>query len=123
MENRAGFIVTNQLINEFSKHGFFLVSEEDAADGALVLSGVVESMSIATISEASRHLPLERRASLGVSLRLTEKGGAVIWGGKKISGSQSYRVASGKLETEENRRQALAVISKRMVESIFYMLP
>jgi len=123
MENGAGFIVTQQLIHEFSKHGFSVVSKSEAGAGALILSGVVESMSIATISEASRHFSLERRASLTVSLRLTEKDGSVIWGGKKISGDETYRVASGKMETERNRREALTALSKRMGESIFYMMP
>ncbi|VEN75415.1 conserved hypothetical protein [Candidatus Desulfarcum epimagneticum] len=121
MENGAGFLAANRFIEVFSRRGAAAGGEKDAG-AADVLSGVVESMSISTISEKSRHQPSERRLTLVLSLTWVGKDGKILWRGKKISGDRDYRVGAGKLETEQNRRRAVSDLAGILGERAFYMM-
>ncbi len=122
MENGAEFIVTNSFTEAFAKRGFVVASNRSGAEDAFILSGLIESMSISTISESSRHSPLERRVYLSISLGLTKKDGKVEWENRKFFDSETYHVASEKPETERNRKKALSALSERLGENVFYMI-
>jgi hypothetical protein len=56
-----------------------------------------------------------------VSIKLVD-GGKVVWAVNGISANQAYSVADDKLATEQNKRDALKILSKRLAENIFNRL-
>ncbi|MBW2568167.1 MAG: hypothetical protein JRD93_01845 [Deltaproteobacteria bacterium] len=113
-ETGAENIFTNDLIYEFTKNN--AVASKDQADA--YLSGVIKSMSIETISHAGTQTSLERRVKMAVDLKLTDTNGKVIWIGKDVSEDKEYDVISDKLATEQNRRDAISALSKRLAEKV-----
>ena len=109
---------TNDLIYEFARHG--KIASIDKADA--VLSGVVKSISIETISRSGSHTPIERRVRFTLDLKLTDNDGRIIWSAKGVSGNEAYSVASDKLSTEQNRRNAIATLSERFAEKVYNRL-
>ena len=123
LENRTSEIgventFTNDLIYEFTRNGKF--ASIDKADA--LLSGVVKSMSIETISHSGAHTSIERRVTITLDLKLTDKGGRIIWSAKGVSGNEAYDVAPDKLSTEQNRRSAISTLSERLAEKVYNSL-
>jgi hypothetical protein len=83
-----------------------------------VLSGVIESSSIATISRAQQQSPIERQIRITLNLKLTRPDGQVIWSASGISDYEAYNVAADKQATDMNKRQAIATLSKRLAEKV-----
>ncbi len=123
LENRTSetgmeSIFTNDLIYEFTKNSE--VASKDRADA--YLSGIIKSMSIETISRRGTHTSLERRVKIVLDLKLTDTDGKVIWVAKDISENEEYDVMSDKLATEQNRRDAISALSKRLAEKVYNRL-
>jgi len=112
MEN----VLTNALIYEFSRDKRITLTNTDRADA--LLSGVIISMRIKTISRKSTHSPLERRVTVTVNLKLTDRSGRVVRAAKGVSSQEAYEVLPDKLETEQNRRDAISALSKRLAEKV-----
>jgi outer membrane lipopolysaccharide assembly protein LptE/RlpB len=108
-------IFTNDLIYEFTRRD--KLEARSKADA--VLSGTVKSMSVHTISHIGTSTSLERRVTITLDLKLTDSEGRTIWSKKGISDNEAYSVSSDKLATEKNRRDAIAVLSKRLAEKIY----
>lgn len=113
-------VITNDLIYEFTKNNKTISAIKINADA--VLSGVIESMRIETISHKGTHISLERRVKISLSLNLTDSDGSVIWMAKNISENEAYNVESDKHATEQNRRIAISVLSKRLAEKVYSRL-
>ena len=113
MEN----IITNDLIYEVTRDKKVALTSMDKADA--LLSGVIKSMSIETISRRGTHSSLERRVTVTVDLKLTGPDGRVIWSARGVSANEAYDVMSDKLATEQNRRDAISVLSKRLAEKVY----
>lgn len=113
-------IFTNDLIYEITRNRKDLLTVKDKADA--LLSGVIESISIETISRKGINTSLERRVTVAVSLQLTDRKGKVIWSAKRILAKEAYDVASDKMTTEQNRRDAISVLSKRVAEKAYNRL-
>jgi outer membrane lipopolysaccharide assembly protein LptE/RlpB len=113
MEN----IITNDLIYEVTRDKKVALTSRSEADA--LLSGVIKSMSIETISRRGTHSPLERRVTVTVDLKLTVPDGRVIWSASGVSANEAYDVMSDKLATEQNRRNAISVLSKRLAEKVY----
>ncbi len=113
MEN----IITNDLIYEVTRDKKVALTSMDKADA--LLSGVIKSMSIETISRTGTHSSLERRVTVTVDLKLTGPNGGVIWSARGVSANEAYDVMSDKLATEQNRRDAISVLSKRLAEKAY----
>ena len=113
MEN----IITNDLIYEVTRDKKVALTSMDKADA--LLSGVIKSMSIETISRTGTHSSLERRVTVTVDLKLTGPDGRVIWSARGVSANEAYDVMSDKLATEQNRRDAISVLSKRLAEKVY----
>ncbi len=113
MEN----IITNDLIYEVTRDKKVALTSMDKADA--LLSGVIKSMSIETISRRGTHSSLERRVTVTVDLKLTGPNGRVIWSARGVSANEAYDVMSDKLATEQNRRDAISVLSKRLAEKAY----
>lgn len=113
MEN----IITNDLIYEVTRDKKVALTSMDKADA--LLSGVIRSMSIETISRTGTHSSLERRVTVTVDLKLTGPDGRVIWSARGVSANEAYDVMSDKPATEQNRRDAISVLSKRLAEKVY----
>jgi outer membrane lipopolysaccharide assembly protein LptE/RlpB len=113
MEN----VLTNDLIYEVTRGSKVALTSRDKADA--LLSGVIKSMSIQTISRTGTHSSLERRVRVAVDLKLTSPDGRVIWSARGVSANEAYDVAPDKLVTEQHRRDAISVLSKRLAETVY----
>ena len=107
--------VTNILINEFTlrdKETF--VGNIDEADS--ILSGAVSRITFYTISAKGKDSAQERRVTVWVSLKLTDREGSVLWVAKELSDNEAYRVVEDKNVTERNKRVAIGLASRRIAE-------
>jgi outer membrane lipopolysaccharide assembly protein LptE/RlpB len=109
--------ITNDLIYEFNRHDISVLSSKDKADA--VLSGTVWSVIIETIAYKSPTKSSERRVTVTVNLKLRSHSGKVVWSRMGLSDNEAYDVMSDKLETENNKREAILVLSKRLTETIY----
>ena len=108
-------IVTNALLSELTlrKTGE-LASGYDDAD--VVLSGIVDLVTITTISVSKPGVADERRVTVSVDLKLTKKDGRVVWAAGGLSDFEAYLVDKDTERTDANRRNAIKVLSKRIAE-------
>lgn len=125
LENRTPEIglentITNDLIYEFTRKGRSVQKKSKEADA--VLSGVIESERITTISRQAQQSPLARRVEITVSLKLTGSGGGIKWSASGISEFEEYDVATDRQATELNKRQAIAILSKRLAQKVYNRL-
>jgi len=108
-------ILTAALLNELTlRKTDELASGFDDAD--VVLSGVVNQVTIMTISESKPDLADERRVTVSVDLKLTKKDGSIVWAAKDLSDFEEYRVDTDTEKADANRRNAIRVLSKRIAE-------
>lgn len=119
VETGVESLLTNDLIYEFTRSGTFS-PDEKKADACL--SGVVASISRATVSRVGIHTSQERRVTLTMALRLTDSAGQVIWSAKGLSDNEEYQVVPDKPTTERNRRAAIEVLSRRLAEKVYQQL-
>jgi len=117
-ETGAENIFTNDIIYEITRDNKVVLTTKDKADA--LLSGIIQSMSIQTISRKEAHSSsLERRVTVTIDLKLTNADGRVIWSAKGISANEAYDVMPEKLATEQNRRNAISALSKRLAERLY----
>ncbi len=108
-------IVTNALLTELTlRKTDELARGFDDAD--VVLSGVVNLVTIRTISESKADVANERRVTVSIDLKLTKKGGRIVWAAKDLSDFEAYLVDADTERTDANRRNAIRVLSKRLAE-------
>jgi hypothetical protein len=93
------------------------VTGRDKADA--ILTGVIRSISERTISHKGEYTSNERRVKVNVDLELTNRSGEVIWSRKSVSEDEVYKVSSQKQSTEQRKREAIKILSKRLAETIF----
>jgi hypothetical protein len=108
-------IVTEALLNELTlRKTNELASGFDDAD--VVLSGVVDQVTINTISVSKADVADERRVNVSIDLKLTKKDGGIVWTANGLSDFEEYRVDTDTERTDANRRNAIRVLSKRIAE-------
>lgn len=112
-------IITNDIIYEFTRNGK-VVAKKDDADA--YLTGTIESAGDEAISHKGDHTSLERRVKVVLDLKLKDKNGNIIWTGKNIAADQAFAVRADKIETEKEKRAAVAVLSKRLAENVYNRL-
>ena len=93
-----------------------LASGIDHAD--VVLSGVVEEVAIKTISTRDKDTAGERRVTVKVDLELKKQDGSVVWAANGLTDDEGYPVDADKEHTDENRRNAIWVLSQRIAEKV-----
>lgn len=124
-ENRSGTIalentLTNNMINEFiSKRPQALAKQ---AQAEAILTGTIMSVRRGTISRSGLDQPLERRVTLVIDVKLTDRGGEVIWAGRNVSASQAYAVENDSIATQQNEREALEYITRLLAERVYNRL-
>ena len=110
-------IVTAALLSELTlRKTDHLAGGIDNADA--VLSGVVEEVAIRTISTRTRDTAGERRVTVSVALQLTKQGGNVVWATRGLSDDEGYSVDANNERTDQNRRDAIRVLSQRIAEKV-----
>ena len=124
-ENRSGetgieTLITNDLVNQFTRFDNVRIVDREAAEA--VLTGTIKSSRIRTIAHSSPTQPAERRITLFLDVILRNPDGQKIWSANDISASDSYEVAAEKWRTEQNKKSAIAVLSERVAERIYYRL-
>jgi hypothetical protein len=93
-----------------------LVGSMDNAD--VVLSGVVEEVSIGTIAARTKDTASERRVAVTVNVKLSKQEGGVVWAAKGFSDNEAYRVDDNPERTDQNRRDAIRLLSRRIAEKV-----
>jgi len=110
-------ILTAALLSELTyRKTDGLASGIDDAD--VVLSGVVEEVAIRTISTRGKDTAGERRVTVSVGLKLKKSDGSIIWAANKLTEDQGYIVEADKERTDQNRRDAIRVLSQRIAEKV-----
>jgi outer membrane lipopolysaccharide assembly protein LptE/RlpB len=108
-------IVTEALLNELTlRKTNQLASGIDDAD--VVLSGVVNLVTINTVSVSKPDVADERRVNVTVDLILTQKDDSIVWAANGLSDFEEYFVDTDTEQTDANRRDAIRVLSKRIAE-------
>lgn len=113
-------VITNDLIYELSRSGQVHIVDADQAEATL--SGVITAVTTETISHRGEHTSNERRVTVRVDLRLMARNGEVLWERKGLRDKEAYNVLDGKLETEQNRKQAIQTLSTRLSETVYTSL-
>jgi outer membrane lipopolysaccharide assembly protein LptE/RlpB len=118
-ETGAESIFTNDLIYEFTKNRKeSLAQDRSSADG--ILTGTLVSLSVENISRSSVSTATERRVTGRLNLRLESPEGRVLWSSGNIVERQAYTVVDGnKTATDQNKSDAIAVVSEKLAESAF----
>jgi len=111
--------VTDDLIYEFTKNRKdILAGSIDDADA--VLYGIIQSISITTISREDPNTSSERSVKLSVDMKLTVPEGRVIWRVKGITADEAYNVVpDNKYRTIQNGQEAISKASQRLAEKIY----
>ena len=111
---------TDDLIYEITRNGNVKFAAKESAEG--IISGAIVSSSIETVSPRGVTEASERRVKIRVDLKLALSDGKVVWSAKGVTANEEYLVASTNQETEENKRQAIDVISEELAESVLNRL-
>jgi outer membrane lipopolysaccharide assembly protein LptE/RlpB len=110
-------IVTAALLSELTlRKTDNLASGLDNAD--VVLSGVVEEVAISTIATRKKDTAAERRVTVTVDLKLAKQNGNVVWATQDFSDNEGYSVDANNERTDQNRRDAIRVLSRRIAEKV-----
>ena len=124
-ENRTGEVglensLTNEVISEFVLKRKNSLRDINGAES--ILHGTIRSIRDETISRSGTNTPLERRVTVSVALLLKDRDGKTLWSAGNVSANEAYDVNTDKQVTEENRRQALDVLFRRLAETIYNRL-
>jgi outer membrane lipopolysaccharide assembly protein LptE/RlpB len=106
---------TDDLRQEFIRYDRF--RDRHRAEG--VLTGVVSAMRIDPVSRRGSDVTLEQRVIITLNFTLSAADGRVVWSAENVSDNETYPVAADKLVTEQNRRNAIKVLSKRLAERTY----
>ncbi|MDP2643457.1 MAG: LPS assembly lipoprotein LptE [Desulfobacterales bacterium] len=113
-------IITGALIDEFTRNSPAALTRRERAQA--YLSGSVAGIRNTTISHRSPGISSERRVQVSVVVKLKDTQGREIWSTGAVSANEAYGVSPDKLVTEQNRRAAISVLSRRLAEDIFKRL-
>lgn len=124
-ENRTGetgfeSYIANDLIYQFTRFDSRRLTDRATADACL--TGTVKSVRSVTISHQSANTSAERRLQAILSVKLTASDGRLLWSDNAISAYETYAVSPDKAQTEKNKKSALATLSSRVAERIYYRL-
>ncbi len=112
--------LTDDIIYEFTRSGQAVITEKAKAEAAL--TGTVSSLTVGTVSRHNSDTSSQRRVRLAVDLKLTSHDGILIWASKGISEDEVYDVSSDKRATEQNKREAIKILSKKLAERVYNRL-
>ena len=110
-------LFTDDLIDEFiRKSEDVLAWRRENAEA--ILSGVIRRMRTVTIFHTGIDRSDERQVTIWVYITLRDRQKKILWANVVLE-SRTYPVGSTRLETEQNLRDAIIVLSKRIAEKAF----
>jgi outer membrane lipopolysaccharide assembly protein LptE/RlpB len=112
--------IANDIIYYFTR--FENVALVDKEEAQATLTGVIMSSSTSSVAHKSSDVTMDRRIRIVVDVKLTAANGDVLWKSGPTSGDETYQVVAGNVQTEENKKIALAKISKRLAERFYYLM-
>ncbi len=121
-ENRSAEVgiesmFTSDLTNEFIlKRKDDLASSEDQAEG--VLKGIIRSISEKGISQTGLGTSVEREVVVTVAIRVIDQNEEILWRDNNIIAREVFAVGSSEEDTEQNKKDALVNLSKRLAQQI-----
>ncbi len=77
---------------------------------------------ITSVAHSSQSKSSQRRVFLGAMLKLVDTKGKTVWAVNGINASEVYKVTDDKTLTEQNKKAAMQVLSKRLAEKIYNRL-
>ena len=110
-------LITNELVYQFTRSGKATVTDNAKADAQL--SGLIKSVRVNTVARSGTLTAVERRVTVTVDLKLTDRDGQAIWAIKDFSANENYEVDTINIITEENKKEALAKLSERLAENAY----
>jgi len=119
-ENGLESQIANDLIYQFTRFGNLQLTEKAKADA--FLTGTIKSVRSVTISHQSANTSTERRIQVTLAVKLSSTEGGLLWSDNAISAYETYAVSTDKAQTERNKKSALAILSSRVAERIYYRL-
>jgi len=127
LENRSAVtglesIITNDLIYEFTRsRKESLAQDRSSADS--ILTGAIVTILVENIARSSVSTAVERRVTGILNLQLESPDGRILWASGNIVERQAYSVVDGnKTATDQNKSDAIAVVSQKLAESAFNRL-
>lgn len=123
--NRTGEIgieavITNDILYEITRTDKATISDKNRADA--VLTGVIRSARSSSISHSAAHETSEERVTVVVDVSLVSTSGETLWSASGISASEEYTVAGDNMGTEQNKKSAVAKLSGRLAQRIYYRM-
>jgi hypothetical protein len=112
--------LTDDIVYEFTRGGKAVITDEENSEA--VLAGAVSSLTTDTVSHHNSDTSSQRRVRLAVDLKLTRSDGMLIWAQKGITEDEDYDVSADKPSTENNKRQAIKILSKKLAEKVYNRL-
>lgn len=119
-ENGLETRIANDLIYQFMRFDTLRLTDKAKADA--FLTGTIKSVRSVTISHESANTSTERRIQVTIALELTSSAGKLLWSDNAISAYETYEISPDKAQTEKNKKSALAKLSGRVAERIYYRL-
>jgi len=112
--------ITDGLINEFIHRRKDVLSRQEEAEG--ILSGSIDAMQDTSIAHSSQSKTTQSRVVLVIALKLVDQKGKIIWAVNGINANQAYNVTNDKTLTEQNKKNAIQILSKRLAEKVYNRL-
>jgi hypothetical protein len=112
--------ITNDLIDEFILRRKDVLSRQEEAEG--ILTGSIEYIRDTPIAHSSQSKSTQRRVVLGIVLKLVDQKGKIVWVVNGINANEAYKVTEDKTQTEQNKKAAIQILSKRLAEKIYNRL-
>jgi Lipopolysaccharide-assembly len=120
-EPGVDILITNGLKNEFIQKYRGVLVDRDVATA--VLSGVLVGIRTETVARRGALNSLERRVYMTLDLTMKSSDREQIWFARGITTSDTYSVTTGDKEaTEENKRNVLQDLARRIAEISFNRL-
>jgi outer membrane lipopolysaccharide assembly protein LptE/RlpB len=111
-------LVTSAVVFEFTKRNkSALAPTPEEADA--VLKGVIQSLSVQTVSTRGKDAAGERRVTMRMDLRLVQKDGNVVWAAKGLSDNETFSVSDDKFLNERKQRGAVGSLATRVAERVY----
>lgn len=112
--------LANDIIYYFTRFENISLVDKEIAQASL--TGVIMSTSTSSVAHKTSDVTTDRRIRIVVDVKLTASNGDVLWKSGPTSGDETYQVAPTNTQTEENKKIALAKISRRLAERFYYLM-
>jgi outer membrane lipopolysaccharide assembly protein LptE/RlpB len=125
-ENKTGqagleSTVTSAVVLEFTKRNQAALAASES-EAAAVMRGVIQSVTIQTISTRKKDVVGERRVTLQLDVRMVRSDGRVVWAAKGITDNESYTVSDDTFLNERKQKQTLGIVAVRIAERLYNRL-